>query len=57
MKKTCVDVGTGSKTDGRTEAAKLLEALREAAGDRMDILLDFHGRPSSARARSAARCR
>ncbi len=29
---------------------KLLEGLREAAGDKMDILLDFHGRPSSARA-------
>jgi galactonate dehydratase len=29
---------------------KLLEALRGAAGDDMDILLDFHGRPSSARA-------
>ncbi len=30
--------------------AKLLESLRMAAGDNMDILLDFHGRPSSPRA-------
>jgi galactonate dehydratase len=30
--------------------AKLLEGLRQAAGDEMDILLDFHGRPFSARA-------
>ncbi len=29
---------------------KLLEAMRDAAGDGMDILLDFHGRPSSLRA-------
>ena len=29
---------------------KLLEGLREAAGDKMDILLDFHGRPHSTRA-------
>jgi galactonate dehydratase len=28
-------------------AGKLLEGLRNAAGDDMDILLDFHGRPSS----------
>jgi galactonate dehydratase len=28
-------------------AGKLLEGLRDAAGDDMDILLDFHGRPSS----------
>lgn len=28
-------------------AGKLLEALRNAAGEDMDILLDFHGRPSS----------
>jgi galactonate dehydratase len=28
-------------------AGKLLEGLRSAAGDDMDILLDFHGRPSS----------
>ncbi len=26
---------------------RLLEGLRDAAGDEMDILLDFHGRPSS----------
>ena len=29
---------------------KLLQALRDAAGDEMDILLDFHGRPFSPRA-------
>ena len=30
--------------------AKLLEALRDTAGEEMDILLDFHGRPFSPRA-------
>jgi len=29
---------------------RLLEGLREAAGEKMDILLDFHGRPFSSRA-------
>jgi Enolase C-terminal domain-like len=29
---------------------KLLQSLRDAAGDEMDILLDFHGRPFSSRA-------
>ncbi len=34
-------------------AGKLLEGLRRAAGDDMDLLLDFHGRPSSSRAAMA----
>ena len=32
------------------QTAKLMEALRDAAGDEMDILVDFHGRPGSPRA-------
>jgi galactonate dehydratase len=31
-------------------AGKLLEGLRDTVGDSVDILLDFHGRPSSMRA-------